>query len=698
MVMQENLQYFFKSLRQVKGVGEKFFDGLSRLLPNTRFKDLLFHFPVSFIDRSYCPLIMDAEIGKIATLRLNILKHTPAPFVRGRKIPYKVLCSDESGLITLNFFNAGDYLKRQLPVGGKVCVSGKVDEFNGERSISHPDYIVPVSDFEKIATLEPIYPLTYAITNKMIRNVVSILLNNLPDLPEWQDGSEISFSEALKRLHNPQKNNDVMTRARERIAYDEILANQLALALSRENFKKEKGVKVLADGSLTVPFLRAFGFELTGAQNRVWNEIYNDLVSDERMLRLLQGDVGSGKTIIAMLALLSVVEGGGQGAFMVPTEILAEQHFETFTKLLNNAGIGERVRLMLLTGKDKGKVKREKLDLLKCGMVDIVIGTHALFQDSVEFKNLYLSVIDEQHKFGVHQRLNLSDKGGEFSANILTMTATPIPRTLAMASFGDMDLSVIDEMPPNRKKVETLVMNMSKIEELIQSIKRNLDDGSIKKLYWVCPLVEESEKLDLSAAQTRFEEMKRVFGDAVALIHGKMKGVEKDVIMSDFANPNGKIKILVATTVIEVGVNVPEATLMVIEHSERFGLSSLHQLRGRIGRGGDKSVCILLHSNKLSKMARERLSVMKETTDGFKIAEKDLKLRGAGDILGIRQSGIVDFKIANIEDDYHLFMAASQDVKNIILYDKKNNTQRWKDLQNLLYLFEYSVKSLNLKG
>ncbi|MBQ8660596.1 MAG: ATP-dependent DNA helicase RecG [Alphaproteobacteria bacterium] len=696
--MVESLEYFFQSLIQVKGVGDKFFQGLRRLLPNTRFKDILFHFPVDVIDRSYTSQIMDAEVGRVVTLKVDVLKHIPAPYIKGRKIPYKVLCSDDSGFITLNFFNAGNYLLKSMPVGAKLCISGKIEDFDGGRCMNHPNYIVPVNQFEKIAGLEPVYPLTYAITNKMIRNVVDVVLNNLPRVPEWQNDANISFTDSLKIIHRPIKNMDMVKEAKRRIAYDEILANQLVLAISRNKFKTESGAKIIPSGEFIEPFVKSFGYELTGAQKRVLSEVMTDLKSENRMLRLLQGDVGSGKTIIAMIALLATVESGGQGAFMVPTEILAQQHFETFTKLLDKSGLSDKIRIILLTGKDKGKIKTEKLSLLENGLANIVIGTHAIFQEKVKFKNLLLSVIDEQHKFGVHQRLSLTNKNSENKCNILTMTATPIPRTLAMTSFGDMDLSIIDEMPPNRKEVETKVMNMNKIDELIHSIEGQINLGILKKLYWVCPLVEESDKIDLSDAISRYESLKTVFGDSVALIHGKMKSDEKDEIMQEFANPNGKIKILVATTVIEVGVNVPEATLMIIEHSERFGLSSLHQLRGRIGRGADKSICILLHSSKMTLVAKERLAVMKETTDGFKIAEKDLKLRGAGDILGVRQSGLVDFKIASLEDDYDLFLAASQDVKNIISIDMKNNTERWQNLKYLLQLFEYTGQIKNMKA
>ena len=435
--------------------------------------------------------------------------------------------------------------------------------------------------------------------------------------------------------------------------------------------------------------LKNLGYELTNAQKRVVSEIFADLESEYKMFRLLQGDVGSGKTIVAILALLNVVEVGGQGAFMVPTEILAEQHFKTLTEMVDKSGLSQKVRVVLLTGSDKSLIKKEKLKVIKNGEVDIVVGTHALFQDCVEFKNLMLAVIDEQHKFGVQQRLKLSNKGEHNKVNVLTMTATPIPRTLAMTSFGDMDLSVIDEMPPHRKIVETNLWSMAKIDKIFSLIDMRLSSGQIQKLYWVCPLVEESEKLDLTAVVQRFDDLKKYFGDKVALIHGKMKPEEKDSVMREFVNPDGKIKVLLATTVIEVGVNVPEATLMIIEHSERFGLSSLHQLRGRIGRGGDKSTCLLLHSDKLTQQARARLTILKNTTDGFKIAEEDLKLRGAGDILGVKQSGQIDFKLADFMEDMDLFLASRSDVQDIIVRDTSLVSERGKNLRNLLFIFGY---------
>ncbi|MGN0929972.1 MAG: ATP-dependent DNA helicase RecG [Alphaproteobacteria bacterium] len=693
--MKENLEYFFKPLNNFYGVGEKFYKSLERLLGHPRVIDLLFHFPTGFIDRTYTAPLSKIETNKVATITVRVLKHIQPPYKSGRKIPYKIICTDDTGNITLTFFQIYDVTKKNLAVGKTVCISGKIENFNGELCMLHPDYIMPAEYFDEIAIKEAIYPLTYAVNNKMISSLVRQVIKTLPSLPEWQKDAEISFADAIKIIHTDFSNENLRIKAKSRLAYDEVLANQLSLALSRNKVKEQHGVQIKTKGKYRSALLKSLGYELTNAQKRVTEEILSDLSSSSRMLRLLQGDVGSGKTIVAIIALLEIVEAGGQGVFMVPTEILAQQHFETLTKLLSNASLSE-IRPIILTGKDKGKVKKSKLEAIKNGDADIVIGTHALFQNDVEFKNMQLAVIDEQHKFGVHQRFELSDKGGENKANILAMTATPIPRTLAMTSFGDMDLSIIDEMPKGRKLVETNLCSQSKLKQVISLIQTRLESEQIKKLYWVCPLVEESEKLDLSAVIERFDMLKLTFGEMVGLVHGKMKPEEKDKVMSDFVNPNGKTKILLATSVIEVGVNVPEATLMIIEHSERFGLSSLHQLRGRIGRGCDKSTCLLLHTDKLTALAKSRLSILKQTTNGFKIAEEDLKLRGSGDVLGIRQSGQIDFKIADLSEDTDLFFAAMQDTKNILSTDKGLQTDRGKNLRLLLTLFEYNEQLKNI--
>ncbi len=695
--MVENVNYFFKSLRDFNGVGAKFFSSLERLLKvNPNVLDLLFHIPYDFIDRRFYSSLSSVQVGKFATLKLKVVQHISPGKYRGRKSPYKIICANETGNISLVFFQIYDYTKQFLSVGREIVVSGKISLFDGELSINHPDYILPIEKIEEIPLMEPVYPLTYAVSNKMMVSLLNKVLENLPSIDEWQVDAAISFSDAFRILHTDFSNIKLREMAKERLVYDEILANQLLLSLLRKNFKKHKGVIVKSFGQFRSAVLKSLGFDLTNAQKRVISEILMDLQSPYKMLRLLQGDVGSGKTIVAILSLLEVVEVGGQGAFMVPTEILAEQHFNSFISILEKASLKDKVKVLLLTGKDKGKVKAHKLQQIKNGEVDVVIGTHALFQNSVEFKNMLLAVIDEQHKFGVHQRFELSNKGNGIDANLLAMTATPIPRTLALTSFGDMDLSVIDEMPPNRKMIETNLWSISKLDVIVNLIKSKLETNQIQKLYWVCPLVEESEKLDLSAVLERFELLKNEFGDSVGLVHGKMKPDEKELVMKEFANINGKIKILVATSVIEVGVNVPEATLMIIEHAERFGLSSLHQLRGRIGRGGDKSTCLLLHSDKLTMQARARLSIMKQTTDGFKIAEEDLKLRGAGELLGSRQSGEMEFKIADLSSNIDIFLAVQQDVKNIMEQDPLLLSNRGKNLRILLKLFDFKGQMNNL--
>ena len=684
---------FFKSLSCINGVGFKLLETLSYLLKGTRVKDLLFHTPISVIDRSYSPKICDTELNEVVTLKLKVIRHIPNPKIK-RRIPYKIICKDDTGYITLIFFNVvGSYLKYIYKEDSEICVSGKVTKQGFEKVIVHPDYTAPINEFDKIAIIEPIYPLTYGITNKQLRSLILKVLKDLPVLPEWQLSPDISFNEALTIIHNPVKDESIMNKAKRRLAYDEILANQLALSLYRKQIKNNQtGIQINIDNSLINPFLKNLKFKLTDSQEKVLNEIFEDLKSSTPMIRLLQGDVGSGKTIIAFLSSLATIESMGQVAFMVPTEILALQHYFTLNTLIKNANLSSQINIIILTGKDKGKIKEEKINKIKNGFANIIIGTHALIEDNIFFKNLALVIIDEQHKFGVHQRLKLLSKNQISSVNILSMTATPIPRTLAMSTFGDMDISIIDKLPPNRQQIETIILNIDKIPELISSIQNKIKNKQLSKLYWVCPLVEESEILDLSAVEKRFEYLTKYFKDSVSILHGKMKAEDKEVIMKEFSDPNSKIKILVSTTVIEVGVDVPDATLMVIENAERFGLSSLHQLRGRIGRGKDKSTCILLHSHALTELAKQRLQIMKSTTDGFKIAQKDLELRGAGDLLGIKQSGLIDFYFANLKTDYDLFVNVSQYVQNI-LKDNNLDLNRWNTFKILLQLFDYDTEN-----
>ena len=597
------------------------------------------------------------------------------------------------------FFHAyGNYPAQVLPVGEKRFISGKVERFgpgNAQIQMLHPDYIVSETELDKIPEIECVYPLTAGLSGKILNKAVRIGIEKMPDLPDWQDPAMTKregwpdFQSALKIIHCPQNEDDLkkIKAAKQRLAYDELLANQLALALVRRNMRRVAGRAIHGDGKIRKAVLDALPFSLTSAQIRVLKEINADMDSPLRMLRLVQGDVGSGKTMVALFAMLNAVEAGAQAALMAPTDILANQHFNSVSKIAAAAGVD----VVLLTGRDKGKKRQEILNRIASGQAQIIIGTHALFSEDVVFKDLALTVVDEQHKFGVHQRLSLSEKGR--SADMLVMTATPIPRTLALTYYGDMESSQIDELPPGRKPIATRVLPAARLDEVAAALNRALAEGN--KVYWVCPLVEESEKIDLAAAQERFEYLNRQFAGRVGLVHGKMKGPEKDAVMQKFAG--NELDILVATTVIEVGVDVPSATVMVIEHAERFGLAQLHQLRGRIGRGEKASTCLLLYANPLSQTAKARLTAMRETQDGFKIAEEDLTLRGAGEVLGTKQSGLQEFKIADLSVDRDLLTMARNDAKYIMNIDDSLSTERGKALRLLLYLFhkDEAVKTLN---
>ena len=598
-----------------------------------------------------------------------------------------MICSDGTGDLVLSFFKVyPESIHKNLPVGEVRVVSGKVERFQGLLQMSHPDYIVKPEDMGAILGIEPVYPLTTGITNKMLNKIMKQALSVVPQFNEWQDEHYLkannwpSFNQAIKLVHTPKsfanlEPNDI---ARTRLAYDELLANQLALAIVRERVKKQQGREIKGNGLLRKKVLQILPFNLTQAQEKVLKEISADQASPYRMLRLLQGDVGSGKTIVAFLTMLNAVECGAQAAIMAPTEILAKQHLETIQPLCEEIGL----RAELLTGRVKGKTRAKILQDLEDGKIDILIGTHALFVDDVTFKDLACVVIDEQHRFGVHQRLALSNKGNK--ADILVMTATPIPRSLVLTAYGDMEYSKIDQVPEGRKPVDTRVMPVAKIDVVVDALRRKLDEGC--RAYWVCPLVEESEKTDLAAAEERFETLQKIFGDKVGLVHGKMKEKDKDAVMERFKK--GELSLLVATTVIEVGVNVPEATVMIIEHAERFGLAQLHQLRGRIKRGFQASTCLLLYSYPLSETAHSRLNIMKETEDGFLIAEKDLELRGGGEILGTRQSGFNEFKLADMTVHKNLLLTANKDARMMLELDPQLTSNRGMALRVLLYLFE----------
>ena len=691
----EILNPLFSDISSIKGVGSKMLKLLTKLVLSSKIRDLIFHFPSNIIDRSYCPKLSDAQIGRICTLKVKIIEHM-AP--KNKHQPYKVLVSDGTEDLTLIFFKVyADSIAKNLPVGDFRYISGKLEKFNNTLQMTHPDYIVSEQNIAKLPKFETVYPLTAGISNKTINNYINQALEKTPNLPEWLDDEFIkkqgwdTFKNSILKIHSPKYASDLMpySKERARLAYDELLANQLALAIVRERVKKQMGRVIIGNGMLRKKIIEKLPFNLTVAQKNVLAEIYDDQAQPYRMLRLLQGDVGSGKTIVALLSMLNAVEAGVQTAIMAPTEILAKQHFESINDICEDIGI----KVALLTGKTKTKERREILHDLSLGKVNILIGTHALFQADVIYKDLGFVVVDEQHRFGVHQRLSLSEKGNK--ADILVMTATPIPRTLVLTSYGDMEYSKIDQLPEGRKPVDTRVLPISKLSEIVAGLKRKIDTGV--KAYWVCPLVEESEKSDLAAAEARFEDLKKIFGNKVGLIHGKMKEKEKDAIMDKFANSD-EINLLVATTVIEVGVNVPEATVMIIEHAERFGLSQLHQLRGRVKRGINEATCLLLYSFPLSETAKERLNIMKQTEDGFLIAEKDLELRGGGEILGTKQSGFCEFRIADMDYHKNLLFIANQDAKLILNKDPNLQSQRGKALRNLLYLFEKDDSIRNYRG
>ena len=690
------LNSLFAPARSLSGVGPRIEGLLNTLLAprhasaHARVIDLLWHLPVSTVDRTPTPRIADARVGTLATLLVTVTEHRPG---RGRRLrqrtPYRVLVEDGSGALELVYFKADPgYLRRLLPEGSKRLISGKVESYDGSMQMPHPNHVVDPDGDAALPALEPVYPLTAGLTNTSLRKAIAQSLSRLPSLPEWIDAGWRakkqwpSFAEALSRLHTPQSEADFARSApaRQRVAYDELFANQLALAVIRQRLRKHAGRILTAKGRVRQAILAKLPFKLTGAQTRTLAEIDADLADPHRMLRLLQGDVGSGKTIVALLAMATAVEAGGQAALMAPTELLARQHLATIEAFAAPASL----RIALLTGRERGKEREKILAALREGQIDILIGTHALFQERIAFHDLAMVVIDEQHRFGVHQRLALQAKGSGRGAELLVMTATPIPRTLLLTGYGDMDVSRLDEKPPGRKSVATSALPDDRIEEVVAGVSRAIERGT--QVYWVCPLVAESETLDIAAAEERYADLRKRFGDHVGLIHGRLSGKEKDRVMADFAA--GALSLLVSTTVIEVGVDVPNASIMIIEHAERFGLAQLHQLRGRVGRGTERSSCILLYRQPLSETARERLSIMRRTEDGFVIAEEDLRLRGGGEVLGTRQSGLPAFRVARLPEDHELLQAARDEARLVLARDPDLSDPRSEPFKLLLYLFE----------
>ncbi len=645
---------------------------------------LLWHLPTGLIDRRHGPKIAAAEAGATVTLTVRIDRHQPAPNPR---LPTKVYCSDETGSMALVFFRAReDWLRQRLPEGATRVVSGRVERYGGALQMVHPDHVVPPDERESVQTVEPVYRLGAGVTLKAMTRAVRAAVDRAPALPEWVAPDSLRargwppWNEALRAAHRPERAADLepASPARARLAYDELLANQLALALVRRSARRGRGRSVIGDGRLREAVARALPFRLTEGQRAAVAEIEADLAGDVRMLRLLQGDVGSGKTAVALFAMLIAVEAGTQAALMAPTELLARQHAAALEAPLARTG----VRLALLTAREKGRARAELLAALRSGDVHILVGTHALFQQGVAFADLALAVVDEQHRFGVHQRMMLARKGP--AADLLVMTATPIPRSLVLTSYGDMEVSRLTERLPGRTSVETRVLPSDRLEEVVAAVGRALTAGA--KVYWVCPLVEESEAVDLAAASDRHARLAEVFGARVALVHGRMKGPEKDAAMAAFAGAGADV--LVATTVIEVGVDVPDATVMIVEHAERFGLAQLHQLRGRVGRGEKPGTCLLLYPPPLGETARARLAILRETDDGFRIAEEDLRLRGAGELLGTRQSGAPTFRLADLAAHEALLAAARDDARAVLERDPELESERGRALRILLYLFE----------
>ncbi len=679
----ETLNRLFTLTTSLAGVGPRIAKLIERVA-GTKVVDLLWHLPAAIIDRRYAPKVADARPGTVATMTLTVDEHRVP---HNPRQPYKVLCSDDSGSLVLVFFHArADYLRRSLPPGEVRVVSGTVERFGNEIQITHPDHMGTVDEIERLQAVEPVYPLTAGLSLKVLGKAVLGALEGTTDLDEWADPAFLatngwsSWRQSLLTAHAPESEADLepTTPARRRLAYDELLANQLALALVRLNMRRLPGRSIKGDGRLRGQTLDALPFNLTASQETALAEIIVDMADGARMLRLVQGDVGSGKTVVALLAMLAAVESGAQAALMAPTEILARQHLATIEPLAAAAGL----KVALLTGRERGRNRQGIIDGLASGDVRIAVGTHALFQEDVAFRDLALAVIDEQHRFGVHQRLTLAAKGG--AMDVLVMTATPIPRTLMLTAYGDMDVSRLPEKPVGRRPIDTRVLPLTRLTDVIDGVRRSIDKGA--KVFWVCPLVEESEELDVAAAAERHRELGQVFGERVDLVHGRMKGREKDAAMAAFTD--GPVDILVATTVIEVGVDVTAATVMVIEHAERFGLAQLHQLRGRVGRGEEAAACLLLYAPPLTQMARARLDILRETDDGFRIAEEDLRLRGAGELLGTRQSGLPAFRLADLTVHGDLLAGARDDAKLIIERDPDLEQARGRALRTLLYLFE----------
>jgi len=696
----DSLNPLFAAASSLAGIGPKLERTLAKLFgrgteDGARVADLVWHLPSGLINRGLRPPLSEAPEGRIVTLELTVDAHDAPP--RGARRPYRVICHDASGEITLVFFHAHrDYLTKILPPGARRFVSGRIERFSGALQMAHPDHILTEDEFAAMPPVEPVYPLTAGLSAKVLRRAIEQAVQRCPELAEWQDQAWLerqawpSFSTAVQAVHAPQRDEDLEPQApaRARLAYDELLANQLALALVRARMRKVKGRAIKGDGEVRRRVRDALPFSLTPSQETAISEIIAELAEPTRMARLLQGDVGSGKTVVALLAMAAAIEAGHQAALMAPTEVLARQHLATLEPLCRQAGI----TISLLTGREKGAARKTLLEGLASGETDIAVGTHALFQEGVEFRDLALAVVDEQHRFGVHQRMALQAKGAD-TVDLLVMTATPIPRTLTLILYGDMESSNLTEKPAGRRPIETAVVPLQRLDDVVARLGAALEGGA--KVYWICPLVEESEVIDAAAAEDRAKWLEAHFPGRVGLVHGRMKGADKDRAMAEFRS--GPSDILVATTVVEVGVDVSDATVMIIEHAERFGLAQMHQLRGRVGRSDRPSTCLLLYQSPLGETAEARLKIMRETEDGFRIAEEDLRLRGGGELLGARQSGFPEFRLADLGAHGDLLAAARDDARLVLANDGDLTGPRGEALRTLLYLFEHD-RSVRLLG
>ncbi len=672
------LYKLFSNIISLKGIGPKNAKVIERLCGKYVI-DLLFHKPSTYIDRRDSPKIIDLEEGKIATIIVTIDSHSPS---FNKRMPYRINCSDDTGAISIVYFNLrGPYLKKIFPVGRQKVISGKFEKFNENFQITHPQHVVDLENLDNVKKIECIYPLTAGLTSKTIQKSINSALINLDPLPEWIPDDKMkgnnwpNWNEAIKKIHNPVNTSDsVNSLFLERLVFDELLAQQLTIRLIKNKISHTQGVPIKRKNKLIKRLEENLDFSLTNDQLKTIDEISRDQSKPNKMLRLLQGDVGSGKTIVALFAMMQCLENEKRSILMAPTEILAEQHFNTIAKIINSMDL----TCSLITSSTKENHNFN---------ADILIGTHALFQEKVSFDNIGLVVIDEQHKFGVHQRILLNEKAGN-DCDILLMTATPIPRTLELAAYGDTDISKIMEKPKNRKEINTKSINITKVEDLKKSLSKIIDKG--EKIYWVCPLVDESEKLQLQSVNERLKDLRNYYSDySVEIVHGQMQQEDKNSVMQKFKS--GKVNILVATSVIEVGIDDPDATVIIIENAERFGLSQLHQLRGRVGRGEKISTCILLFNGPLTENAKRRIKIMKETNDGFKIAEEDLDIRGAGEILGSKQSGVPNFKLSNLDKHKHLLEEARETAIKTIKDDPQLKSPLGKAQRVLLHLFRNDV-------